>query len=78
MPRAMALSQMMFMLIYAGVLLIALRGNEARLLTPQLFASGLGEMIELAYKRYRARLPASLEEILALRPPGLASLRGRA
>lgn len=54
------------------------RAHAGRRTDPALFASGLEEMIELAYKRYRARLPASLEEILALRPPGLASLRGRA
>lgn len=54
------------------------RAHAARRLDPDQFASELRAMVELAYKRYRARLPATLEEILALRPPGVGSLRGRA
>ena len=54
------------------------RAWVARRTDPALFATELGAMVELAWKRYRARLPASLEEVLALRPPGLSSLRGRA
>jgi hypothetical protein len=54
------------------------RARAAGQLDPARFAVELKALVGLAYKRYRARLPASLEEILALRPPGVGSLRGRA
>lgn len=54
------------------------RAWAGRRTDPTLFAADLKAMIELAYKRYRARLPASLDEILALRPPRLGKLGGRA
>lgn len=54
------------------------RALTGRRLDQGRFAAELKELVALAYKRYRARLPARLEEILALRPPGVGSLRGRA
>jgi glycosyltransferase involved in cell wall biosynthesis len=54
------------------------RALAGRRLDQAKFAAELKDLVALAYKRYRARLPATLEEILALRPPGVGSLRGRA
>ncbi|MFC3080096.1 glycosyltransferase [Phenylobacterium terrae] len=54
------------------------RALAGRRLDASRFAAELKDLVALAYKRYRARLPATLEEILALRPPGVGSLRGRA
>jgi methyl-accepting chemotaxis protein len=53
MPRAMALSQMMFMLISAGVLLIALRGSYQGFLSGIASRRGVTELGQLTEERAR-------------------------
>jgi methyl-accepting chemotaxis protein len=53
MPRTMALSQMGFMLIYAGVLLIALRGSYQGFLSGIASRRGVAELGQLAEQRAR-------------------------
>lgn len=56
------------------------RALAARRLDQDAFAAALKDLVALAYKRHRARHPSALEDLLALRPSGLGSLRpkGRA